>query len=97
MPRTPGFGVILNLLNFSDLRKTHLVAPDDQLETSVRGFCARVIGILDSMPHNERDLVLAREKDDLCGFHFRAFSGYSYRTKFTAFEEFVSRIPKVDE
>ena len=93
-PVQPGFAVLLNVLNVPDLHDKRLIPPDGPVEASVDSFCVAVANLLNRMPHDERELVAAHEKDELCGFRLNAFSGYAYRTKFHAFREFVAGISK---
>jgi hypothetical protein len=94
-PREPGFAVVLDVLNLPALRKKRHISPDSQLEVDVESFCSAVADVLDRMPHDERELVAAHEKNELYGLPWSAFSGYAYRTKFQAFQEFISRAAKV--
>jgi len=90
-PKLPGFGVILDILNLRELQQRRHVTVDDQLEAQVDDFCAAVVDCLAGMPHDERQLISALEKNELCDLPLKAFSGYAYRSKFTAFWEFVSQ------
>lgn len=91
-PKSPGFGVILDLLNLRELRQKRYVAAGAELEAQVNEFCTVVVDYLARMPHDERGLISAFENNELCGLPLKAFSGYAYRSKFTAFWEFVSQL-----
>lgn len=91
-PKMSGFGVVLDILNLRELRQGRYVSIGAQLEAQVDDFCAAVVGHLAGMPHDERELISALERNELCGFPLKSFSGYAYRSKFTAFWEFVSQL-----
>ena len=91
-PKLPGFGVVLNILNIPELQQRRRVTLGAELEARIEGFCVPLVDRLARMPHDERELVSALERDELCGFPLKAFSGYAYRSKFAAFWEFVGRL-----
>jgi hypothetical protein len=93
-PLQPGFAAVLDILNFPDLRNKRFISPDTSLETDVANFAAAVADILDAMPQDERTLIAAYEAKKLCEFEWNAVSGYSYRTKFQALQEFIDRSAK---
>ena len=93
-PKSPGFGVLLNILNVPKLQRRRHVSIDTQLEARVEDFCGTLAGVLATMPHDERGLLAALEKEQLGGFQLKAFSGYAYRSKFNAFWEFAHRLRK---
>ena len=73
------------------MRSRRFISPDTSLETDVAHFAAAVADILDAMPQDEGALVAAYKLNTLCGFAWSAFSGYAYRTKFHALQEFIGR------
>ena len=93
-PRSPGFGVILSILNLPELHLKRHLTINAQLEVQIDSFCAAVGDRLARMPHDESGLVSALESGELCGFPLKAFAGYAYRSKFTAFWEFVGGLQK---
>jgi len=91
-PKEPGFAAVLDILNLPDLRAKRHISIDGQLEADVEGFCSVLTGVLDKMPQNEQELVAAYGKSDMGGIPWDTFSGYAYRTKFQAFQEFIASI-----
>ncbi len=91
-PKSPGFGVLLNILNIPQLREKRHITTDTQLESDVDDFCLVMANLLATMPHDEQQLIAAQGRDELCGFPLKAFSGYAYRTKFAAFIEFLREL-----
>lgn len=68
---------------------------ESQLERDVESFCAALTEILERLPQNEQELVTAYGKREMGGVPWDAFSGYSYRTKFQAFQEFIGGMGKI--
>lgn len=93
-PKEPGFGFGLYTANLSELREKRYIPCDAPLEAAVAALCSAVSAILARMPADEHQLIDAFARNDLLGFEIRAFSGYSHRTKFQAFEEFVRHLPR---
>ena len=93
-PKEPGFGFGLYTANLRELQEKRYIPCDAPLEAPVSALCGAVSAILARMPADERQLIEAFERDDLLGLEIRAFSGYSHRTKFQAFEEFVRQLPR---
>ena len=96
-PRQPGFAAVLNILNVPELRERRYIATDTRLESDVESFCEKLADILDRMPHDERELILAVESEKLCGFPLSAFSGYADRTKFHALMQVLRKLNEVPE
>lgn len=93
-PKEPGFGLGLYTANLRELQEKRYIPCDAPLEAPVSALCSAVSGILERMPAGEHELIEAFERNDLLGFEIRAFSGYSHRTKFQAFEHFVRHLPR---
>lgn len=93
-PKEPAFGFGLHTANLRELQEKRYIPCDAPLDAPVSAMCSAVSAILERMPADERQLIEAFERDDLLGFEIRAFSGYSYRTKFQAFEDFVRHLPR---
>lgn len=93
-PLQPGFAAVLDILNFSDLRDKRFISLDTSLETDVAKFAAAVADVLDSMPQDEQALIAAHDTNVLHGIAWSAFSGYAYRAKFEALQEFISGAAK---
>jgi hypothetical protein len=91
-PQAPGFAAVLNINNLPDLQDGRYISADSQLEADVERFCSVLTDVLDRMPQNEQELVAAYGRRDMGGIPWDAFSGYSYRTKFQAFQEFIGGI-----
>ena len=94
-PQEPGFAAILDILNLPDLRARRRISSDSQLEADVESFCSALTDVLDRMPQNEQELVVVYGKSDMGGIPWDTFSGYAYRAKFQAFQEFIGCIAKV--
>jgi hypothetical protein len=94
-PQQPGFAAMHNILNLPHVGAKRYISTDSQLEVNVESFCSALTDVLDRMPQNEQELVAAFGKGEMGGIPWDAFSGYAYRTKFQAFQEFVGCIAKV--
>lgn len=93
-PKEPGFGLGLYTANLRELEEKRCIPCDAPLAAPVSALCSALSAILERMPADERQLIEAFERNDLLGFEIRAFSGYSHRAKFQAFEEFVRQLPR---
>ena len=93
-PKEPGFGFGLHTANLGELREKRYIPCDAPLEPAVTALCSAMSAVLARLPADERQLIEAFERDDLLGFEIRAFSGFSQRTKFQAFEDFVRHLPR---
>jgi hypothetical protein len=88
-PREQSHGILLLLANFRELLPTMFLPGDDPTAQDVAKFCSAVAQILSALPSDEMQLVNALEANKLHRFPFKAFAGYSYRSKFAAFEKFL--------
>lgn len=93
-PKEPGFGFGLYTANLRELEQKRCIPCDAALEAPVSALCSAVCAILERMPADEQQLIEAFERDESLGFEIRAFSGFSHRTKFQAFEDFVRHLPR---
>lgn len=94
-PKEPGFGCSLYTANLREVQEKRYIPCDAPLEGPVSALCSALSAILERMPADEHQLIEAFERNDLLGFEVRAFSGYSHRPKFRAFEEFVRHLPRL--
>lgn len=91
-PTDPGLGVLLNIANFEDLREKRHIEPGGGSDSQVDQFCVAVVEILDSMPHDDHSLIAAYKSGLLAGAPLKAFAGYAYRSKFSAFEDYLGHL-----
>jgi hypothetical protein len=94
-PQEQGFGMGLHLANFNELGPKMYIPCDDPTTDDIAMFCDAIVQILSDFPSDEMQLVNSLEKNNVHGFRFDAFAGYSYRSKFDAFVEFLRRRSKV--